>query len=235
VATSYSNTVSNIAFSIACLVFIAFGAIRIEERLTGKTATPRIPEPIEAFEDQSLLIEDAQTMGSPTAEVVLVEFSDFQCPYCRQHNSDSFETIKKEFVETGRIRQAFMHLALPSHPQAKAAAEAAECAGKQGRFWEMRMQLFTNQSLLNTEDAIANLGDDLQIDWQDFKRCLQGETSATVVRHISAAKELGLTSTPSFVIGRQRKDGRLELSKKIVGAHNIEVFRTAIKDALETK
>jgi protein-disulfide isomerase len=213
-------------------MFLALGAIRIEEHLAGRKATTsRSSEPVEDVQGQSLSIADAQTMGSSTSGVVLVEFSDFQCPYCGRHDKDTHEAIKKEFVETGRIKQAFMHLALPIHPQAKPAAEAAECAGRQGRFWEMRKQLFANQSVL-AKTEIADLADGLQIDQQSFKRCLNGESSDTVLRHLSAAETLGLRSTPSFLIGREREAGRLELVKKIVGAHSVDVFRAALLEVL---
>jgi protein-disulfide isomerase len=235
VSTSYANTVSNIAFSLACVMFLALGAIRIEERLTGKTTTPRAPDPVETAEGQSLSIADAQTIGSSTARVVLVEFSDFQCPYCGRHDQDTFEAIKSEFVDSGKIKQVFMHLPLQSHSQARAAAEAAECAGKQGRFWEMRRHLFANQTALSAPEAIPELAGRLHIDQQVFKKCLNGQTSAKIMGHLGAAEKLGLRSTPSFVIGREREAGRLELSKKIVGAHSIDVFRAALQDVLETR
>lgn len=202
-----TNTISNVAFSFACLMFLALGAMRIEERLTGKTTTPRAPDPVRQVEGQSLSIADAQTMGSPTAKVVLVEFSDFQCPYCGRYDKETHDSIKKEFVDSGKVRQVFMHLALPNHPQAKAAAESAECAGRQGRFWEMRKQLFINQASLSSLDAIAGLADTIQIDRKAFQTCLNGQTSATVERHLKAAEKLGLRSTPSFLIGREAERG----------------------------
>ena len=231
-----TSTVSNLAFSLACLMFLALGAIRIEERFADTpTTTPRAPEPVENVEGKSLWLGDAQIQGSPGAGVVLVEFSDFQCPYCGRHDKETHEVIKREFVDSGKVRQAFMHLPLPIHPQAKAAGEAAECAGRQGGFWDMRRQLFANQSLLTSPDAIRNLAVNLKISQPIFNKCLKGQATATVLRHLSEAEKLGLKSTPTFLIGREGKDGLLRLSKQIVGAQGIDVFRAALKEVIEAK
>jgi hypothetical protein len=136
-----TNTVSNVAFSLACLMLLALGALEIEERVSGKSTTiPPGADPIESFDGRSISIADAQVQGSPKTEVVLIELSDFQCPFCSRHDKETHELIKTEFVDSGRIRQVFMHLPLPIHPHAQAAGEAAECAGRQGRFWEMRLE-----------------------------------------------------------------------------------------------
>jgi len=231
-----TNTISNVAFSLACLMFLALGAIRIEERLTGKPrSTARVPEVIENIDGKSLSIADVQIQGSPAAKVVLIEFSDFQCPYCGRHDKETHELLKKEFVDSGKVRQAFMHMPLPVHQQAKAAGEAAECAGRQGRFWEMRHELFANQAQLTSLDATRSLAATLEINQPLFSKCLKGETTAIVERHLSEAARLGIRSTPTFLIGRVGENGVVELSRKIAGAQTVDVFRTALKDVIETR
>lgn len=230
-----SNTVSNLLFSAACVMVIAVAAIRIEGRFSSKESSPRPPDPVRELANQPISIADAQQEGAASAKVVLVEFSDFQCPYCARHDRDTHDLIKKEFVDTGKIRHAFMHLPLPVHQLAKTAGMGSECAGRAGKFWEMRRALFTKQALLTAPDAILNAAAELQIDQQAFSKCLSGETASIVERHTAQASALGIQSTPTFVLGVESQDGTVRLSKLVAGAQPIEVFRKALGELIRSR
>lgn len=89
-------------------------------------------------------IEGSYVLGDPNATVTLVEFSDFECPFCSRHFSQTWPEIKKEYVDTGKVKVVFKHFPLDFHANAQKASEAAECAGDQGKFWEMHELIFVS-------------------------------------------------------------------------------------------
>ncbi len=147
-------------------------------------------------------------VGPEDAAVVVREFADYQCPYCAQFASVA-RRVREEYVESGRVRFVFFDLPITSqHPNALAAAEAARCADRQGAYWEMHDALFENQS------EWAEAGDPLPrfreyarragIDPAALARCVgNGETRLTVQRNMQFAQALGVSSTPTIVIGNQ--------------------------------
>src|SRR5262249_17984609 len=123
-------------------------------------------------------VTDAPALGQADAPVTLVEFSDYQCPYCRMFFSDTFPTLRREYIDTGKVRYVFRDYPLAQmHPQARKAAEAAHCAGEQGKYWEMHDLLFQNQQALalpQLSEYARNLG----LDGASFDACLQSEKYA---------------------------------------------------------
>src|SRR5690606_19222030 len=94
------------------------------------------------------LKKDDPTLGSQQAKVAIVEFTDYQCPYCAQYHSETFENLKKEYIDTGKVQYVLRDFPLDFHAYAKGAAIAANCAGEQDAYWQMNHQLFSNQSEL---------------------------------------------------------------------------------------
>ena len=135
--------------------------------------------------------------------MVVIEFSDFQCPACQQHSLQVQPTLDEEFVETGQIMWVFKHLPLQMHPQALVAAAAAECAADQGMFWEMHDLLFETVDQWGVEEAepeLVSLAGELGLDMNEFTACLDSrEPMESVVADIYHS--LGaVSSTPSFVV-----------------------------------
>ena len=95
---------------------------------------------------QSVAPDPARVRGNPKAKVMIVEFSDFQCPYCKQFHDQSFAAIRDQYVSTGKVRMAYINYPLPSHANAWPSAEAAMCSSAQGKFWQMHDALFASQS-----------------------------------------------------------------------------------------
>lgn len=170
------------------------------------------------------------TNARGTGQVALVEFADFQCPFCGQHARDVEPMIRKAFVDTGVAREVFVNYPLPSHPHAQPASEAAICAANQGRFWEMHDALFRNQAALEERD-LTDRARELGLDIPLFSQCLGGgEARPVIERHKSAARALGVQATPAFFVGVMQPDGSLVLKKRINGALPFSDFRSAITD-----
>jgi len=171
----------------------------------------------------------AHRMGSAQAKIGIVEFSDYQCPYCRGFHDQVFPKLKKEYVDTG-IAQ-FIHKDLPLksiHPQALPAALAASCAGAQQHFWPMHEALYANNGRLSPT-LYPQLGRELGLDEAKFTACL-GDASReqVIMRDVAEARGLNITGTPSFVIGKIQGDV-LTVVRMAKGAPNFEDFAQEIE------
>lgn len=173
--------------------------------------------------------------GSRNATVAFIEFSDFQCPFCAQYTGAAYPEIKRNFVETGKIQYLFRHLPLEQlHPNARKAAEASECARDQGRFWEYHDRLFANQKALRGEDLDTHARA-VGLDISRFQMCVSdGRMAATISESIAEAKRLGLTGTPSFLIGEIQNDGTVRVTRRISGAQPFSVLKSALDDLIQT-
>ena len=149
--------------------------------------------------------DPARVRGDPKAPVVIVEFSDFQCPYCQ-----SVEATLKNLLAKydGRVRLAYRDLPLREiHPQAELAAEASRCALEQGKFWEYHDLLFQNQNKLN-HDGFVGFARDLKLDEKQFESCLSGgKYKAQIEEDRQAGLRAGINGTPGFFINGNMVSG----------------------------
>lgn len=157
---------------------------------------------------------------SGNAKVTIVEYSDFQCPYCAR----VVPTVKKIEETYGEdVEVLFKHFPLAFHSYAKKAAEASECARDQGKFWEYHDKLFENQNKLD-EKSLKKYAEELGLDTNGFNKCLDsGSKTAKVETDFEEGKSLGVTGTPSFFINGQ----------KVVGAQPYEKFAEIIDVMIE--
>ena len=159
-------------------------------------AAPTVPtEPVDIQ-----VAKDDWIRGNKNAKVTLMEFSDFQCPYCEQFNP-TVDQVRKDYPDTVRI--VYKHYPLTSiHPMAQKAAEAAECAGDQKKFWEMHDKLFANQTTLSVDNYKA-WAKELGLNQSKFNKCLDDNTKAAkVAADQKYGDSVGVTGTPtSFVNG----------------------------------
>lgn len=151
-------------------------------------------------------LENSATLGSKTAPVMLVEFADYECPYCQRVAPD----VKKiEADYGGKLAITYKDFPLPMHPHAEKAAEAVRCAGKQGKFWEMHDEVFRSHEL--DIDQLKAQARALNLDSATFDKCLDsGETAAAVQQDRQEGVKLGLTGTPSFFINGHFISGSLD-------------------------
>lgn len=170
-------------------------------------------------------VDDDPFIGDKNAKVTIIEFSDFQCPFCRSFFEDTFTKLKNDYIDTGKVKLVYRDYPLPFHPNALSAAEAAECANEQGKFWEFHDTLFGSQSdwvNLSTENVktkYLNYAANLGLNVNNFSICLNNETYKDEIQKDTAdGSKAGVNGTPSFYIN----------GKQIVGAQPYDVFKTAI-------
>ena len=167
--------------------------------------------------------------GEATADVVVVEFSDYQCPYSALHATGAGREIEDELIATGEVRHVVVNNPLPQHDYSRLLASAAICAGRQGKYWSMYQALFENQSSIG--NGIVAIARELGLDLDRFEECLgDGAVSARIEADVKTAKGFGLTLTPVYAIGRVNVPGRVDVVKYVLGVQPIETFRAVISD-----
>jgi protein-disulfide isomerase len=181
-----------------------------------------------------LSIGDSPFKGASDARVTLVEFTDYQCPFCARHHRETVPRLLDTYVKTGKVRYVVRDFPLESiHPAAVKAAEAPHCAAEGGKYWEMHERLFANPKALSPDDLVAH-AQALGLDSQAFKSCLEVGKYAIRVRQAQAeGARAGVRGTPSFFLGlTDPKSDKLTAVVAIRGAHPFASFEAAIEKLL---
>jgi len=173
----------------------------------------------------------AHIQGMADAPAVMVEFSDFECPFCGRFVRETLPALRNEFVQTGRLAIAFRQLPLAIHSRAQRAAQGAACAGNQGRFWQMHDLLFVTPSQLSDADLAQNAAL-AGASAPEFRQCM-AENMRQVEEDQAIAKSLGINGTPAFLFGRRKGDS-VEVRSVLTGARDIGEFRKAIENAVKS-
>lgn len=167
-------------------------------------------------------VDDDPMKGDPDAPVTMIEFSEFQCPFCKRYIDDAYQEIIKEYVDTGKVKYIFRDFPLSFHDQAKPAAMASECAHEQDNYWEFHDLLFENQGSLSLENY-KKWAVELGLDTEQFNTCLDTEKYLEEVeKDFTDGQKYGVSGTPAFFI-----NGRL-----ISGAQPFAAFKQVIEEAL---
>ena len=149
-------------------------------------------------------------MGNPQAPLTVIEYTDYQCPFCNKFDIGAFPEIKKNFIDTGKLRLIIRDLPLDFHNNAMKAAQATRCAGVQGKYWQMR-ELFINNPGKIEPAAFMNFARELSLDLTEYQRCVDNGTFVEDIKNgILAANSLGISGTPSFLLGNIWHFGRGE-------------------------
>jgi protein-disulfide isomerase len=174
----------------------------------------------------------APFLGRADAPVTIVEFSDYQCPFCQRFFATTLPAIKKDYIDVGKVRYVFRDYPLDQlHPLARKAAEAAHCAGEQGKYWEMHDALFRNPATL-APPQLADHARSIGLDGPAFAECLaSGRHAARVERGLADGAAAGVRGTPAFVIGKTKASDVVE-GTPIRGAQPLDTFRRIIDQAL---
>lgn len=188
------------------------------DTLRAKTAVRVMLEPPR----QKIATDKSPSRGPADAPIEMVEFSDFQCPFCFRANP----TVQQVLATYGdRIRFVYRNYPLPNHPNARPAAEAGACAAEQGKFWQYHDKLFANQSRLD-DAGLKQDAAELGLDTAKFNACVDSHKySAQVDNDVRAGQDAGVDGTPAFFV-----NGRL-----ISGAQPYDVFKKVIDDELQLK
>jgi protein-disulfide isomerase len=150
-----------------------------------------------------LKLDDKEySLGRADAPLTMVEFTDYQCPYCRAFQAQTFAELKKNYIDTGKLRFIVRDLPLEFHSSARPAAEAAHCAAEQGKFWEMHHALLTGSDPL-PGGGIDKRATAVGLDLTRLHACMSAARYESAIAHNSAsADSIGIHGTPAFVIGR---------------------------------
>lgn len=163
-----------------------------------------IPQPINAPTGRTS--DGFYYKGNPDAPVKVIEFADFQCPACAQYATRLEGSLDKNYIETGKVQYIYHEFPLPQHSNAVPSAEAARCAGDQGKFWQMHTLLFNRQNewenLSKPASQFASYATALGLNQQTFSSCLANGTNATAINDAAAsAQTAGIQQTPTFMVG----------------------------------
>lgn len=191
---------------------------------------PTPPEPTNKLIGRTVSLRDSPHKGSMTARVGVIEYSDFECPYCGRFARDIQPDIEQAFVATDRVFWVFRHLPLVKiHKNALMAARASDCAFREGRFWELHSALFAAQDRLSGPEVQAT-GAALGLG-QDWEACVALDVNDRVARDLKEASTLEIDSTPLFLVGQRGPDQTLRVTSVIRGAQGLTEFSKAIEKA----
>lgn len=205
----------------------------IKQLLATNAAARPAPQP--PTPPSALSTKDEPFRGETGASVAIVEYADFECPYCGEYQHDTYPQIAKDYIQSGKVRYLFRDFPLPVHPHALIAARAARCAGEEGKFWEMHDSLFAKQNAIRDVD-MPGRAQDLGLDTAKFAECLSSNRYTDEINKGAAdAQRMGIQGTPTFFVGKIDPNGEVTNLKMIVGAIPYETFKSAIEDTLAAK
>lgn len=173
-------------------------------------------------------VAGAYSIGSDKAPLTMVEFTDFQCPFCQRFYSATFGEIKKNYIDTGKVRFVSRDLPLEIHPDAMRAANAGRCAGEQGLFWPMRDRMAANPEELDMNHLVLDAAD-LKLNVETFRSCVESQKYKDAIqKDVQEALRIGADGTPAFVVGKTVPDG--VDGELIIGAMPYQVFDQKFKE-----
>jgi len=178
-------------------------------------------------------VKGGSVIGNVKAPLTLVEFTDYQCPYCERFYKQTFPQLKKKYIDTGKVQLVIKDLPLNFHKQARKAAQASRCAGEQGRFLEMHKLLLANGKKLQ-ESYLKGYAKQIQLNTKKFALCLSsGRHFKQIDQDTQQARNQGITGTPTFVLGKTT-GGQVD-GVRIVGAQPLSRFERQIDAMLKKK
>jgi protein-disulfide isomerase len=222
---------------VATLLAIVVCCLAIERHFSASQPAARAENARPKAENPPLPVAPISVIGTnqqggTAATVAMIEFADFQCPYCRTFAQQVLPALEAKYVQTGKVRLAFRFLPLEKiHGTALIAADAAECAGRQGRFWEMHNWLFDHQRE-TARDTLRVEAGQLRLDTDQFDACVAEGGTDQVRSDEQDARAMGIDGTPTFLIGRLAPDGRVTVTDRLSGVQSEAAFSRAIDAAL---
>jgi protein-disulfide isomerase len=220
---------ATLAVGIAVLGLVA------ESRIHDRRSATRLSSSLEAVHGLKVAVVPGDKWDG-RGRLAMIEFSDFQCPFCGMYARDTYAKVRHTFVETGLLRYNFRHFPLEQvHPSAFKAAEASECALRQGRFWQMHDIMFSNQAALQEADLLR-YGHEAGLERTAFASCLAQGMAARVRQDEADGRRLGVNVTPTFLIGYVSEDGKtVDVSLRLRGMKSFDVIKAELEKLLHNK
>ena len=224
------RTISDVVSTIAIVAAAVAIIVKIWVPVGARAQRPSIPVPA-----KPVTVSRSPTLGASQSRAVVVEFTDFECPYCARFVRDIFPTLKSEYIDKNLIRFVFKHNPLKAlHSHAERAALSAQCAAQQGRFWPMQDELFRVPSDLG-ESGLGQHAIDAGLDPSRFRQCMTLGDGSAVQADAELASALSLTSTPTFLIGRPVGMDSVQVDSVVAGVRPVADFRAAIDKVLSAQ
>lgn len=208
----------------------------------GQAALPSAPQqvaPTQAEGPANVSIDDDPVMGNKNAPVTVIEFSDYECPFCKRSFNDVIPNLKKDYIDTGKVKFVYRDLPLAFHQNAHKEAQAAECARSQGgdtAYFKYHDQIFTKTTSNGTGlalDQLPVIAKDLGLNVSQFQQCLDSDKfKAEVDKDLADAAAAGASGTPTWFIGKTTANGTID-GTRIVGAQPYTAFKTVIDQQLK--
>jgi protein-disulfide isomerase len=222
-AGKFKNFVDVLATGLLAISASLFIWSQVESRWLSGRVKPSV-EDVKNLSIQAPAIRHIKGSGA----VVLVEFTDYQCPFCRAYAAETARAVDAQLVEAGLLRHVVLNFPIEAiHPRARPAAEAAECAGRQGRYWEMHAHLFADPNNL-VPNALIGAAKVLGLDEISFAHCLSGEATDHISADVEEARRLGVKGTPAFFVGTMLSDGSIDLMKRLNGKISVDDLKRTI-------
>lgn len=182
---------------------------------------------------REVAVGDLPMLGNPQAQVAILEYSDYECPFCRRHHRDVMPQLRKHYIDTGKVRYVMREYPLRFHRHAAQAAAAARCAARQdpGKYWQLNDRLFAGGKL--DAATIATDAAAVGLDAKALSSCMAApETAAAINADMRYGQAIGVNGTPAFYVGRLQ-DGKLTDVHFISGAQPYPVFAKALDQLLQ--
>src|SRR3989344_1702618 len=195
--------------------------------------------PAEDLSPKKVSIDDDPVLGDKNAEVTMIDFTDYECPFCKRYFDDTFSQIKKDYIDTGKIKYVVRDLPLSFHQNAHKEAQAAECAREQGGdgvYYKYHDEIFKRTTSNGTGlalDQLSVIANDLGLNGSALQGCLDSEKyKVEVDKDLADASAYGATGTPTFFIGKSDSSGKFT-GTIVVGAQPYAAFKTIIDEQLK--
>ena len=221
-----------VGFTLILTLINSYSIVNIDAKvdlnsvLGAQGSVPSAAAPSQAAPEPTrgtINVDDDPMKGDANAPVTIVEFSDFECPFCAKFYSQTMNQLQTNYIDTGKVKLVFRDFPLSFHQNAQKAAEAAECADDQGKFWEMHDAIFENQQSLSIS-SLKQWAGQIGLDTGEFNSCLDsGKHSEEVQSDFREGATYGVSGTPSFFIN----------GIQLVGAQPFSAFKQIIDSELE--
>lgn len=212
-------------------------AIQKELEAIKSLLQPKQPQPPVQPVNFVFTIDSDPFKGNKNARVTLIEFTDYQCPFCARHSTQTAPQIDKDYIQSGRVKYVLRDFPIESiHPQAFKGHEAADCAGESGKYWEMNGRLFANQKAMSPKDLLDH-AQALALEMPKFQQCLDsGKYAAKIRKDLADGQKAGVQGTPSFFLALpEPNDGIVKAVRMIRGAQPYAAFKEAIESLLSAQ
>ncbi len=191
------------------------------------------PEPAPKLTVDDIDLEGVPFIGDEDAEITMVIYDDFECPFCVRFEQQAWPKIKENYIDTGKAKFYYKHFPLGFHQHAQLAAEASECAYDQDKFWEMHDKIFENQKDMSEENFKA-WAEEMDLNMDDFNSCLDSHKYAEKVKlSMAEGQKVGVQGTPSVLIEDELVVGAIPFEDVKQGDKIIKGFQTVIEAKLK--